>query len=76
MPDVLIRNVEPETIALFKAHATMRGVSLQVALKEFLEANAPSSLDERLARINGARAMTRAGGPSGGELLRRERDKA
>jgi hypothetical protein len=75
MPDVLIRNVDAETLALYKAHAIARGVSLQVALKDFLEANVPSTLDDRLARINAARAMTRAGGPNAGELVRKQRDK-
>jgi hypothetical protein len=45
MINVLIRNLDETAIQNWKRAAKKRGTSLQVVLKEAIEANAPKSLD-------------------------------
>jgi plasmid stability protein len=83
MPQLLVRNVDEETIARLKARAAANGRSMEAELREVIRAalTAPTLDDrwaefERLAALS--RAMTKrrpAGAATSEELLRESRDE-
>jgi hypothetical protein len=76
MTDILIRNLDEATIQNWKLAAKKRGTSLQVVLKEAIEANAPKPLDQEFwDRLR--RAREDAGPPTNitRELIQEGRDQ-
>ena len=49
MGQVLVRNVDDETIESFKLKAKIKGISLEQELRNLLEANKPFTPQERVA---------------------------
>lgn len=49
MAQVLIRNVDEETVESYRQKAKLRGISLEQELRNLLEANRPFSAEERVA---------------------------
>jgi plasmid stability protein len=49
MGQVLVRNVDDETIESYKMKARIKGISLEQELRNLLEANKPFTPEERLA---------------------------
>ena len=75
MPDLLVRNLEPETVDGLKARAKRRGRSLQAELRDILtdaaedrRAKAIAAMKEIQARFAGRRFSDSA------ELIREDRD--
>lgn len=77
MTNLLVRDVDAETVARLKARAVLHGRSLQAEAKAILEAEA--ALSDRAAWVtflDGFRSRTRkAGGPDSLDLLRESRDE-
>ena len=57
MGQVLIRNVDDRIIESLKLKAELRGHSLEQELREVLKRAAGPTVEERLAMIDGVRAM-------------------
>jgi antitoxin FitA len=49
MGQVLVRNVDDDTIDSYKAKAKIKGISLEQELRNLLEANKPFTPEERVA---------------------------
>jgi plasmid stability protein len=64
MGQVLIRNVDDDTIESFKAKARLKGLSLEQELRNLLEANKPFTPEERLAASRALRARIKGPVPS------------
>ena len=59
MGQVLIRNVDDDTIESFKMKAKLKGHSLEQELRDLLEANKPFTPDERVAASRYFRSLTK-----------------
>lgn len=72
MPDVLVRNIDEETLDKLKARAAAHNRSLQAELKSLLEMYAGPDLEETKSRVNDIimkyRAEDRTFSDSAGEL--------
>jgi plasmid stability protein len=55
---VLIRNVDDDTIESYRLRAKLKGQSLEQELRELLEAHRPLTPDERVATSRHLRART------------------
>ncbi|WP_137181122.1 FitA-like ribbon-helix-helix domain-containing protein [Roseomonas sp. AR75] len=83
MPQLLVRNVDEETIARLKARAAANGRSMEAELRDVIRTalSAPSLDDrweefERLAALSRAMTVERpAGAATAEELLRESRDE-
>lgn len=64
MGQVLVRNVEDETIESYKIKAKIKGLSLEQELRNLLEANKPFTPEERLVYSRKLRAQTKGVAPS------------
>jgi plasmid stability protein len=64
MGQVLIRNIDDETIESFKMKAKLRGISLEQELRNLLEANKPFTPQERVAFARSVRGQTKGVAPS------------
>lgn len=49
MAQVLIRNLDPETVESYRQKARIKGISLEQELRDILEAHKPLTPDERVA---------------------------
>jgi plasmid stability protein len=58
MAQVLIRNIDDDTLEAFRQKAKIKGVSLEQELRNLLEANKPFTPEERVAASRAVRAMT------------------
>jgi plasmid stability protein len=56
MPDVLIRNIDQETLDAFKSKAELNGRSLNEELRQLLERNRPYTPEERVEASRRLRA--------------------
>ena len=77
MPDLLVRNLSPETIAALKARAKRNNRSTQAEVAEILERQV---LDEARARLDAAIRQARAESagktfPDAAELIREDRER-
>lgn len=59
MAQVLIRNVDDETIESYKAKAKLKGHSLEQELRNLLERNKPFTPEERVAASRLHRSRTK-----------------
>jgi antitoxin FitA len=59
MGQVLIRNVDDDTIESFKTKARLKGHSLEQEIRELLEANKPFTPHERVAASRHLRSLTK-----------------
>jgi plasmid stability protein len=64
MGQVLVRNVDDETIESYKIKARIKGISLEQELRNLLEANKPFTPEERLALARDIRSRTKGVAPS------------
>lgn len=64
MAQVLIRNIDDETLEAYRQKAKIKGVSLEQELRNLLEANKPLTPDEKLALSRAIRGMTHGIAPS------------
>lgn len=64
MGQVLVRNVDDETIESYKMKAKIKGISLEQELRNLLEANKPFTPEERVAASRSLRARTKGISPS------------
>jgi plasmid stability protein len=74
MPDVLIRDVDAETLETLKRRAAAKGQSLSETLRETLRAAARPTREEILARADAIRAMTPRRLTDSTPLIREDRD--
>lgn len=58
MPDILIRNVDQDTVDAFKSKAELNGRSLNEEIKQLLERNRPFTPKERVAAIEKLHSLT------------------
>ena len=72
MAQVLIRNIDDDTLEAHRARAKARGLSLEQALRDLIEAAAPYSSAERLAVAERLQAQTPPGPRSDPATLIRE----
>lgn len=72
MGQVIVRNLDDETIGALKARATMHGNSLEQELRGILARAAKPGPKERLALADGIRAMTRRKRQTNSTVLIRE----
>lgn len=78
MADVLIRNIDKETLERLKKRAKKNGRSLQEELKELLDNYAKPDVDETRKRVNEILTKYKASGksfPDSGEELSEERGR-
>jgi plasmid stability protein len=64
MGQVLVRNVDDETIESYKMKARIKGISLEQELRNLLETNKPFTPEERVAYSRKVRAQTKGVAPS------------
>ena len=64
MAQVLIRNIDEDTVESYRQKARIKGISLEQELRTLLETNKPFTPEERLAYSRAARAMQRTVAPS------------
>ena len=64
MGQVLVRNVDDDTIEAYKAKAKIKGISLELELRNLLEANKPFTPQERVAYSRAIRSQTKGIAPS------------
>ncbi len=64
MAQVLIRNIDDDTLEAYRQKAKIKGVSLEQELRNLLEANKPLTPDERVAVARSIRDMTKGVAPS------------
>lgn len=78
MPDLLIRNVEPDVVERLKAQARRNNRSMQAEARAILEENVQLTMAEWLARMQ---ELTKddppwqPGDPTAAELIREDRDE-
>lgn len=78
MPDVLIRNIDKNTLKRLKERAKKNNRSLQEEMKELVELHAKPDIDETIERVNDILVKYRDSGksfPDSGEELSEERDR-
>ncbi|MFN3167220.1 MAG: FitA-like ribbon-helix-helix domain-containing protein [Phycisphaeraceae bacterium] len=75
MPDLLIRNLDPEVLERLKRRAKASGRSLQAETKGILERAAGRSLDEALASAAGWRKKLGKRSTDSAKALREDRDR-
>lgn len=78
MADVLIRNVDKETLKLLKKRASANNRSLQEELKELVEFHAKPNIEETRNRVNDILVKYKASGksfPDSGDELSEDRDR-
>ncbi len=76
MAQVIVRNLDDNTIAVLKAKAVMHGNSLEQELREILAEAAKPASAERLALADRIRAMTPRGRQSDSTaLVRADRER-
>jgi len=63
LAQVLIRNIDDDTLEAYRAKAKIKGVSLEQELRNLLEANKPLTSDEKVALSRSIRGMTRGVAP-------------
>lgn len=64
MAQVLIRNVDEDTVESYRQKAKIKGISLEQELRDLLQNNKPFTPEERLAFSRRVRAMQRGVAPS------------
>lgn len=64
MAQVLIRNLDDDTVESYRQKARIKGISLEQELRNLLEANKPFTPQERIAASRAVRAMTKGAAPS------------
>lgn len=64
MGQVLIRNVDDDTVESYRQKARIKGISLEQELRNLLEQNKPFSPEERVAHSRAVRAMQTFVAPS------------
>lgn len=64
MAQVLIRNLDEETVESYRQKAKIKGISLEQELRNLLEANRPFTPAERVAVSRSIRAMQVGVAPS------------
>ena len=64
MAQVLIRNIDDDTLDAYRAKAKIKGVSLEQELRNLLEANKPLTPEEKVELSRSIRGMTRGVAPS------------
>lgn len=64
MGQVLVRNVDDETIESYKIKARLKGHSLEQEIRDLLEAHKPFTPQERVAVSRAIRSRTKAIAPS------------
>lgn len=78
MPDVLIRNIDKETLDKLKERAKSNNRSLQEELKDLLESYAKPDIEETRNRVNEILTKYKASGksfPDSGDELSEDRDR-
>ncbi|MCC5913655.1 MAG: hypothetical protein JJU46_04700 [Balneolaceae bacterium] len=78
MADLLIRNIDKETLKRLKERAARNNRSLQEELKELVEFHAKPDIDETISKVNEILAKYKASGktfPNSGDELSEERDR-
>lgn len=78
MPDVLIRNIDKETLERLKERAAGNNRSLQEELKELVEFHAKPDLSETIDRVNDILVKYKASDttfPDSGEEISKERNR-
>lgn len=78
MPDVLIRNIDKETLDKLKERAKSNNRSLQEELKDLLEGYAKPDIEETRNRVNEILTKYKASGksfPDSGDELSEDRDR-
>lgn len=78
MADVLIRNIDTNTLNRLKERARSNNRSLQEELKELVEFHAKPDIDETRNRVNEILVKYKASGksfPDSGEELSEERER-
>ena len=64
MGQVLVRQVDDDTIESYKLKAKIKGISLEQELRNLLEANKPFTPEERVAFAREIRSRTKGVAPS------------
>lgn len=64
MAQVLIRNLDEDTVETFRQKAKIKGISLEQELRNLLEANRPFTPAERIAASRAIRARQKGIAPS------------
>lgn len=64
MAQVLIRNVDEDTVESYRQKAKIKGISLEQELRNLLEANKPFTPAERVAVSRAIRAKQKGVAPS------------
>ena len=59
MAQVIVRNLEDDVVERLKLKAELHGRSLEQELREILRAAAPLTVEQKLALVDRAHAMTR-----------------
>ncbi len=75
MPDILVRNLAPETVKRLKARARRHGRSLQSEAKIVLEDAAGASVEEVLAAARDWRTKLGRRFDDSVDLIRQDRDR-
>ncbi|WP_340106469.1 FitA-like ribbon-helix-helix domain-containing protein [Rhodohalobacter sp. 8-1] len=78
MADVLIRNIDKETLKQLKERAKSNNRSLQEELKELVDSYAKPDIDETRKRVNDILTKYKASGksfPDSGEELSEDRNR-
>ena len=78
MPNVLIRNIDDETLKRLKDRAKENNRSLQEELKELVESYAKPDIDETRNRVNDILEKYKASGtsfPDSGEEISKDRER-
>jgi antitoxin FitA len=64
MAQVLIRNIDDDTLEAYRQKARIKGVSLEQELRNLLETNKPFTRQERVIASRSLRRMTAGVAPS------------
>lgn len=64
MAQVLIRNLDEDTVESFRQKARLKGISLEQEFRNLLEANKPFTPAERIAASRAIRAQQKEVAPS------------
>jgi antitoxin FitA len=76
MAQVIVRNLEDDVVERLKLKAELHGRSLEQELREILRAAAPLSVEQKLALVDRAHALTRgrAQHEKAEDIIRTDRD--
>ncbi len=76
MAQVIVRNIEDDVIERLKLKAELHGRSLEQELREILRAAAPLTVEQKLALVDRAHAMTsrRTQHENAEDIIRADRD--